>query len=284
MHTILRRIGHAGFLPFGLRNRIVRRFVNSRDKQSRPFTAPFNGFTYRGDLNDSIDWHVYFFKEYESGYIRFLEKLAQQFTDTVFWDIGANVGHHTLFMARSCAKIYAFEPNPVTYEKLQQKITDNKLSNVETFTFGLGNANETLSFYVPTVNNSGTASFEDRTGWGHQKITAQVCIGDEVAEELRLQKLDLVKIDVEGFEKDVFEGLQETMKKFRPMIFFELESNTMKKVGSEQGLFSLFPDNYRFVKITGVESRKTSVKPFTFAEDAANVLAFPAEKEKLIYV
>lgn len=284
MHTTLRRIGHAGFLPFGLRNRIIRRFVNSRDKQSRPFTAPFNGFTYRGDLNDSIDWHVYFFKEYESGYIRFLEKLAQQFTDTVFWDIGANVGHHTLFMARSCAKIYAFEPNPVTYEKLQQKITDNKLSNVETFTFGLGNVNETLSFYVPTVNNSGTASFEDRTGWGHQKITAQVRIGDEVAEELRLQKLDLVKIDVEGFEKDVFEGLQETMKKFRPMIFFELESNTMKKVGSEQGLFSLFPDNYRFVKITGVESRKTSVKPFTFAEDAANVLAFPAEKEKLIYV
>lgn len=284
MHSILRRIGHAGFLPFGLRNRIIRRFVNSRDKQSRPFTASFNGFTYRGDLNDSIDWHVYFFKEYESGYIRFLQKLAQQFTDTVFWDIGANVGHHTLFMARSCAKIYAFEPNPVTYEKLQQKIADNKLANVETFTFGLGNANETLSFYVPTLNNSGTASFEDRTDWGHQKITAQVRKGDEVAEELRLQKLDLIKIDVEGFEKNVFEGLQETMKKFRPMVFFELENNTMKKVGSEQGLFSLFPDDYRFVKITGVESRKTSARPFTFAEDAANVLAFPAEKEKLIYV
>lgn len=284
MYSILRRIGHTGFLPFGLRNRIVRRFVNIGNKQSRPFTAPFNGYTYRGDLNDSIDWHVYFFREYETGYIRFLEKLAKQFTNTVFWDIGANVGHHTLFLARSCAQIHAFEPNPVTYEKLQQKISDNNLQNVHTYTFGLGNTNETLSFYVPTVNNSGTASFEDRSGWGHQKITAQVRIGDEVATELRLEQLDLVKIDVEGFEKDVFEGLRETMNKFRPMIFFELENNTMKKVGSEQGLFSLFPENYRFVKIAGVESRKTTVKPFTFAEDAANVLAFPAEKEKLIYV
>lgn len=283
-HGLLRAIGHAAWLPFGIRNRLVNRFVNNRKTDSQPYTASLNGYVYNGNLNIYIDWHVYYFGVYERGFLNFLKQLALRAgTETVFFDIGANVGHHTLFMAPYCKSMLSFEPNPDSYRRLVEKINDNKLTHIRAFEFGLSNTNDTLGFYVPVMTNTGSASFEDRSSWGHKKMEAIVKIGDEVVQAAGITRLDLVKIDVEGFEKNVFEGLKNTLKQFRPMVFFEMENNTIEKFSSVQELFALFPEGYQFVKVSGAESSKASIRPFSFVDDGANVLAFPEEKRNLIY-
>jgi len=216
-------------------------------------------------------------------FLNFLKQTAQRIgPGCVFFDIGANVGHHTLFMAPYCTEIYSYEPNPESYEKLVTKIKDNKLEHIRTFDFGLSNRNETLSFYVPEMTNSGSASFEDRSSWGHRKITAEVKNGDEAAVAAGITRLDPVKIDVEGFEKNVFEGMRQTFTRFRPIVFFEMENNTIEKFSSENEMFALFPEGYKFIKIAGGERNRVSIQPFSFVQSEANVLAYPQEKEKLI--
>jgi FkbM family methyltransferase len=257
--------------------------VNSASKESRPFTTRLNGYVYNGNFNTYIDWHVYYFGVYERGFLNFLKEVAiRNGADTVFCDIGANVGHHTLFMAPYCKRLLAYEPNPDSYQKVLEKINDNQLKNIEAFPFGLSNTNETLNFYVPEMTNTGAASFEDRSSWGHRKITAAVRNGDEAIKETGIARLDIIKIDVEGFEKNVLEGLKETLGTFRPLVFFEMENNTIEKFSSEKELFDLFPTGYGFVKVGGGERRQAGIQPFSFMYDGANVLAYPEEKKRLI--
>jgi FkbM family methyltransferase len=283
MSKILQWFGRQAYIPFGIRSRVVSKLVNSTSKESRPFTTRLNGYVYNGNFNTYIDWHVYYFGVYERGFLNFLKEVAiRNGADTVFCDIGANVGHHTLFMAPYCKKLLAYEPNPDSYQKVLEKINDNQLKNIDAFPFGLSNTNETLNFYVPEMTNTGAASFEDRSSWGHRKITATVRNGDEAIRETGIARLDIIKIDVEGFEKNVLEGLKETLGTFRPLVFFEMENNTIEKFSSEKELFDLFPTGYGFVKVGGGERRQAGIQPFSFLYDGANVLAYPEEKKRLI--
>lgn len=283
MKKIWQLLGRQTWIPFGIRNRIISSFVNKKSSVSKPFSTKLNGFIYNGNFNTYIDWHVFYFGVYERGFLAFLSEMAKKNgADTVMFDVGANVGHHTLYMAPYCSKVYAFEPNPESYNKLMEKISVNNLKHITAFPFGLSTTNETLNFYVPEITNSGTASFEDRSSWGHRKITAEVKIGDEAVAAAGVSQLNLVKIDVEGFEKNVLEGLRGTIAKFRPLIFFEFENNTIQKFASEQEFYDLFPEKYRFVKVHGDERTKASVRPFSFVQDGAYALAYPEEKESLI--
>ncbi|MBL7726090.1 MAG: FkbM family methyltransferase [Dinghuibacter sp.] len=276
-------LGRQTWIPFGIRNRIIGSFVNKKSTVSKPFSTKLNGYIYNGNFNTYIDWHVYYFGVYERGFLAFLEKIARQIgAGTVMFDVGANVGHHTLYMSPYCSKIYSFEPNPDSYGKLMEKITVNRIEHVTAFPFGLSTTNETLNFYVPEITNSGSASFEDRSSWGHRKITAEVKIGDEAVAAAGIARLDLVKIDVEGFEKNVLEGLKGTIARFRPLVFFEFENSTVQKFASEEEFYALFPEKYRFVKVYGDERRQASVRPFSFMHDGAYALAYPEEKEMLI--
>jgi FkbM family methyltransferase len=283
MKKVWQMLGRQTWIPFGVRNRLISVFVNKKSTESRPFTTQLNGYIYNGNFNTYIDWHVYYFGVYERGFLKFLKEMALRIgNNTVMFDVGANVGHHTLFMAPYCQQVMSFEPNPESYEKLMEKVTVNGLKHITAFPFGLSNGNEILSFYVPEMTNSGSASFEDRSSWGHRKITAEVKNADEVAASLPLSRLDLVKIDVEGFEKNVLDGLRGTMKKYRPLVFFEFEKNTIEKFSSEAEFFSLFPEGYRFVKVNGDERRRAVVMPFSFVQDGSYVLAFPEEKKQFI--
>jgi FkbM family methyltransferase len=283
MKKLLQWLGRQTYIPFGIRNRIITSLVNNRNTTSRKFSTKLNGYVYHGDFNTYIDWHVYYFGVYERGFVNYLKQLAVRTgPGAVFFDIGANVGHHTLFMAPYCGAVYAFEPNPASYASVVEKINTNGLKHIQAFPFGLSNTAETLSFYVPEMTNTGSASFEDRSSWGHKKMTAEVKIGDVVTAETGITRLDLIKIDVEGFEKNVLLGLKETLRRFRPLVFFEMENNTISKFSSEKELFALFPAGYRFVKIDGGEKNRAQVIPFNFVQDGANVLAFPEEKNNLI--
>jgi FkbM family methyltransferase len=143
-------------------------------------------------------------------------------------DIGANIGLQSIRMSQCTGaegKVYAFEPLAHLQEKFSNNIKLNKANNIKLFPFALANEESTADFKISKNTwNQGTFSIGNNDG-GPDTQCVIIKIADNVPEIKELSRLDLVKIDVEGFEYQVLQGLKQTIDKYKPRIIFEYDSN-----------------------------------------------------------
>jgi FkbM family methyltransferase len=137
----------------------------------------------------------------------------------VFCDIGSNVGNHLVFagLFLGASRIVAFEPNPDALRLLRLNILLNGLSGIVDLDhagYGLGSAPGYASMAAPERNLGGnTLDIDDPSG------TVEIRTGDSC---LAGMAVDFLKIDVEGMEIAVLDGLAETIGRCRPPIFIEV--------------------------------------------------------------
>jgi FkbM family methyltransferase len=149
-------------------------------------------------------------------------------------DIGANIGLQSIRMSQ-CAgcdgKVYAFEPLAHLQKKFNKNVELNNAGNVKLFPFALSDSESERDFNInKNAWNQGTFSLRGQnTGTETQRVSIKAA--DEVAEIKALERLDLVKIDVEGFEYQVLKGLNQTLMKYKPRIIFEYNVNYWKSAG-----------------------------------------------------
>jgi len=187
-----------------------------------------------------------------------------------FIDIGANIGWHSLIIAKNFKqiKVYAFEPIKKTYEFLKQNIELNIIKNITTYNFGFFNKNKKISFYT-YKEGSGNSSIKNLSNRENViRQVAHVKIFDDFAKKNRL-KVDFIKCDVEGAELFVFLGAKKVLSKYKPIVFCEMLRKWSKKfkyhpneiilifnkLGYECFKISNYPDKKKFrlnrvVKIT----------------------------------
>jgi FkbM family methyltransferase len=131
--------------------------------------------------------------------------------EKVFVDAGANLGFYTVRLAKYYKHVYAFEPEPRNFTLLSKNVELNNITNVSLLNFALGDKNEKKYFYP-----KGSAS-TFLSGFVNEKpIEVSVVKGDDL-----LDKADVIKIDVEGYEYFVIKGLESTISKFNPYILIE---------------------------------------------------------------
>lgn len=143
-------------------------------------------------------------------------------------DIGANIGFHTLYFAELTGKngkVRAFEPVPHNFEALSFNVSLNGFDNILPKQVALGNKNELLNISAD-INHTNPGSYNLFDQRGDTLINC--VIGDEIIGE---DKVDFIKIDVEGYESFVIEGLFQTIKKNRPKIIFEYDKHYHLKTG-----------------------------------------------------
>ena len=154
---------------------------------------------------------------YEIGDLRTMDKFLPQ--NAVILDIGANIGNHTLYWLKESPKkaqyVYAFEVIDDTYKILKKNIELNNLQNKTTlFNFGLGDKNVKSSVRDYNIANvGGTSIKEDDEGSFELKRLDDIKID---------RKVDVIKIDVEGYEVNVINGAKNFLKKHKPLIWVEL--------------------------------------------------------------
>ncbi|HOX58931.1 MAG TPA: FkbM family methyltransferase [Candidatus Paceibacterota bacterium] len=144
--------------------------------------------------------------------------------DSVVIDGGANVGLFTLLASHLTPKgrVYAFEPAKLTSTALKQNTKDCK--NVEVFALGLGDRVRKAEMMVHEACLSGsTLSDSGMTVHGAEKgdlVPEEVSITtiDEFAQGHKLEKLDFIKVDAEGYEKQILRGAADTIRRFRPIL------------------------------------------------------------------
>lgn len=163
-------------------------------------------------------------------------------------DIGANIGLQSIRMSQCCGddgKVYAFEPLTYIREKFSKNVALNHCSNVTLLPFALSDKNDSAEVKInESIWNQGTFNLnQPDSGNTAQQITIK--IADQIPEIENLNKLHLIKIDVEGFEYHVLRGLKQTLQKHKPRIIFEYDSNYWLKMGQQ------ITDCYHF--LTGLD-------------------------------
>lgn len=138
----------------------------------------------------------------------------------VFCDIGTNVGNHTIFVGcfLEPSRIICFEPNPDIVPVLQANILLNDLEDI----CDLQHLGKGLS--GTKADNAGISFHPNNTGAGRLQLgsgSIPVAPGDELLGD---QKVDFLKIDVEGMELEVLSGLSKTISRDKPTIFVECEN------------------------------------------------------------
>lgn len=121
----------------------------------------------------------------------------------VFVDIGANVGSYSLFVASQChdeATILAFEPHPRTFSKLTFNVRANGFSSIETINQAVGPQKARMRLYSSGGTNIGTASILPEATTDRQFVDVKVAPLAEALKARMLERIDLLKIDIEGFE------------------------------------------------------------------------------------
>ena len=165
-------------------------------------------------INDYGGWeqHLQYF------YTQFIKP------DDVIIDGGANIGFHSIQFAKLAnkGKIYSFDPQPLIFNVLSTNILINGATDIiKQFRLGLGNKEEQLKM-SPLKDQIFS---EDCINYGGRAITNSEEGEEEVLlttiDNLNLSKLDLIKLDVQGFELETIKGGEKTIKNNYPVFFLE---------------------------------------------------------------
>jgi FkbM family methyltransferase len=268
MHAIGRAIGHTRFIPFGIRDRALRILFPPQLRIDRPFVIPLGSARYAGNLDNYIDWSVYFFGQYERYMLRWIAAVLPKLDAApVFWDVGANSGQHSIFTASLGAIVESFEPFEPVRQKLAHSASLNPDLSIRIHSYGLGDQDCVLSFAPPDNENFATGHFTN-TG----TIELPIRRGDDVSAD----PPTLVKIDVEGMEADVLRGALRTFTTSRPIIICELSERTARQGDIRQFL----PPDYRAVVLDGPE--RPRLRDFTAAYRGETAVFFPSNLTSVV--
>lgn len=147
--------------------------------------------------------------------------------DKNFIDIGSNIGQHSLLLSRYAKNVYSFEPIPIVFEQFSKSIKLNNIKNIQPFNLAIGEKKESKKFNFVTTH-AGTSSFVERENKNTNYITVHT---DTLQNIIPSVKLDVMKIDVEGYEAVVVLGNKEKILHDRPTIFIEVNPTWIGKQG-----------------------------------------------------
>jgi len=156
--------------------------------------------------------------------------------DAVVIDAGASLGVLSLgfsFIAPR-GRIVAIEASPDTYVRLVENIAAAHATNIETINVAVGESAGTLEFFSSPWFSAGSfvkkQTFGASLHQGSTKVPAERI--DDIVEQLALDRLDLVKIDIEGHELPALRGAQETLRRFEPAIVVEMNFFTITSLAN----------------------------------------------------
>lgn len=143
--------------------------------------------------------------------LRALYTLTERARVGVFADVGAHLGYYAVRMAGRCGRVVAFEPNPKSRAKLLKNIELNGLRNVAVLPYACGEARYRAKLYPAGSGSTLLEGFVNA-----EPIEVEVVPLDEA-----LDRVDLAKIDVEGYEWNVLQGARRLIETWKPALVIE---------------------------------------------------------------
>lgn len=212
-------------------------------------TITAQGLTWHLNPRDHVQKDLFWFGVKDRWDMEHLRRLINRQGNPVILDVGANFGYYSLLLAAHCrriARIFAFEPAQRTADRLVKNIRANDMDRtIHVKRVALG-AKAGESFLMRVEGDTGKSFLWD-TVTGDEAVQVKTLDGF-VAEE-GLTRLDLIKLDVEGAEPLVLQGGRESLARWHPILFMELNPSALQRGGftAEALLAELRSLGYRFL-------------------------------------
>lgn len=188
----------------------------------------FDGNRMKLYVNDWVQKNLFIYGKYEKNEIGLWAQLAANRKTIV--DVGCHVGYYSLVAAKAApsdARIYSFEPVQQNFEMAKENIALNNYRNIFLYQTALSNTNGVLTINVGEDENRGMSSinFHDHLSGKKEEVKTQTL--DSFCNEQAIQQVDLIKIDVEGSEYYVLQGMKATLEQNRPVVLIEILEQTL---------------------------------------------------------
>jgi FkbM family methyltransferase len=253
-----------------------------------------------GDLPLEIPWHyglrislrlsndlskqVFIGGCYEANELAFLARTLRPGMTVV--DAGANEGLYTLLAARCVGptgSVWAFEPSSREFDRLRYNVENNELSNVRLFRIALGDSPAEQDLLIAAAEHAGQSTlgrfaYESVGNLGRERVPIQKL--DDLVQQHGLNRLDLLKVDVEGAEGRLLRGARNTLRDLRPLVLFEvLEPALLNQGDTLDELLRILREAcysvWRFSPETGLPVLADGLS------SGENLLAVPLEKNPI---
>jgi FkbM family methyltransferase len=248
IRSFLKRLGiqtitGIGWVDFACHVPVIRRL---------PLSLKLFGYRYVIFVYEMPLCYFAFGYEYEKLETELISKLKPK----VFIDVGAHIGYYTMLVHKLGAeKIIAIEPDPRVFRILNRSIEANKLDNIITINrAAYDKSNVKLELHLSTKSGLSSIFSSHLTKTRCGTIHIKTITLDEIYRSLNLDKIDVVKIDVEGAESYVLSGANDIINGFRPLFLVEIKIQNQQNVSEffrakkykRLGPFS-YGENYLFV-------------------------------------
>lgn len=214
-------------------------------------------------LSDHIESQIFWqgFQEADEGVVILLKRHLT--CEGVFIDVGANIGTFTLVAARKASRgyVHAFEPSGHHFARLTRNVELNHFNNVTLNQKGLYDQPGEATLFLPSqtgeMNNSGAASLYTSEFAAATQISEAVVLVrlDDYVRERNIERVDIIKIDIEGAEIKALEGARETLSRLRPLVFMELDRDNLARAGCPPGKILDFWESMNYeisiIRVTG---------------------------------
>lgn len=213
-------------------DRLLRKFYNP-DRRENDFietVIPYDQ-TLKIRINTSsfFEWEIFFKGYYEKYLVRLFKRHV--FPGAVCIDIGANIGSNTLIMANLAGPsgaVYAFEPNPDFFSKLDQNVRLNEIHNVRLFMKAIDPVAGTAELFVGSgpVKTASLVHFSESYD---KRVNIETITPGEALRDLKA--CDFIKIDVDGTEGRVIESCRDIILRHQPLVLFEYSAEAWREAG-----------------------------------------------------
>jgi len=217
-------------------------------------------------LDEHMQSRVFWYGSYSRDILLILKRLLKP--GMVVIDAGANIGEITLVAAKvvgSLGHVYAFEPQLETSEELLQNVLLNNFTQISIQKYGLSDEAGDKAIYRATSDfhdgsrHDGLATLYPSEKRATKAGVIRLLTLDDFSEHVGLDRLNLIKMDIEGAELPALKGGIRMLQKFKPYIIVEVQQETASQAGynARDILSFLKPLGYRFEVI----GRKGRFKP-----------------------
>ncbi len=200
-------------------------------------TRTMFGATMAGNTKDTIQKHIYYFGTWEPHISAFVSSRLKK--GDYFIDIGANIGYYSLLastLIEKEGKVIAIEASPKVFEMLQRHIKINDFQNIKTICCAVSNKRDKLVIHHAEESNIGATSVVHnfKQSFEPDMEVDAAPLGDILLND-EISRARIIKIDVEGAEWLVIEGMESVFPKLRDdvEILLEVTPETLEHFGKK---------------------------------------------------
>lgn len=226
-----------------------------------------DGIKMNVDISDYIGHYIFF--GFKDASVHGLMDLCKPGANVI--DVGTNVGWTLLHLAKlsGTGTVFGFEPDPYNYNQCRENIGLNTLKNIRLFPVGLSDVTAQLTMEVRVASNRGGNRINTSSD-GHKVDVVRL---DDFEAVKSVNTIDLIKIDVEGYEMNVLKGAARLLQQHHPVLFIELDDNNLKDQGHSAKELIEFLNNAGYRNIKSADDGHTVSSTDNFSNCHFDIIA-----------